>query len=263
MKALKIAISFGLIVSAFLVVFFWAPTMVLLPIAAFFVIIILGSWLMVSSFGKGEELVSSSNVGTPNPMQTPQAVRAAAAPTPSSLIPTPKAVTELVVDRPTGQASLAEATLTELQQELEARKREASDFKKAIETKNREIETLRASLNRTDLKEYHEGIANLLQSVEFFKQRLALGKEAPEAFLPQVEEGILEVLERTKLIKGIPEVGQRLADQPTNSCTIFNRIPAPTPEQKGIIAEVRNSWVGFQVESRLEVVNPSRVAVYV
>jgi soluble cytochrome b562 len=263
MKALKVAISIGLIVSAFLVVFFWTPPIVLLPIGAFFVIIILGSWLMVSSFGKGEEGDSRKYAEVQKPLQSPQVVRAAAAPTPSPSITTPKAVPELVVDRPTGQSSVAEATLTELQQELEARKREATDFKKAIETKNREIETLRASLNRADLKEYHEGIANLLQSVEFFKQRLALGKEAPEAFLPQVEEGILEVLDRTKLIKGIPEVGQRLADQPTNSCTIFNRIPAPTPEQKGIIAEVRNSWVGFQVESRLEVVNPSRVAVYV
>jgi dsDNA-specific endonuclease/ATPase MutS2 len=146
---------------------------------------------------------------------------------------------------------------------LEARAQEAADFKKAIEKKNQEIEALRAAQNRSDLKEVNEAIAGLLQSVEFFKQRLAAQKDTLENLLPQVEDAIGDVLERAKLVKGLPEAGQRLADQPVDSCTIFNRLPAPTPEQKGQIVEVRNSWVGFKVDQRLVIVSPSRIAVYV
>ena len=170
------------------------------------------------------------------------------------------------VDKPAEVAPAAvagSAEVQELRQALEARAKEAVDFKNAIEKKNREIETLRAGQNRSDLKEVNEAIAGLLQSVEFFKQRLAAQKDTLDNLLPQVEEAIGDVFERAKLLKGLPEVGQRLADQPVDSCTIFNRVPAPTPEQKGQICEVRNSWVGFKVDQRLVIVSPSRIAVYV
>ena len=150
-----------------------------------------------------------------------------------------------------------------LQQELSARVKEAADFKAAIERKNAELDSMRAKLNRKDLAGVNEAVAALFQSVEFLCERAASGKESPDKVLPQVAEAAEELLMAAQLEKGLPKPGDRLADLPPNSCTIFNRIAAPTPEQKGLIVEARNSWVGFRSDAQLVIVNPSRVSVYI
>ena len=150
-----------------------------------------------------------------------------------------------------------------LQQELSARVKEASDFKAAIERKNAELDSMRAKLNRKDLAGVNEAIAALFQSVEFLCERAASGKEASDKVLPQIAEAADELIVAAQLEKGRPNPGDRLADLPPNSCTIFNRIPAPTTEQKGQLVEVRNCWVGFRSDAQLVIVNPSRVSVYV
>ena len=94
-------------------------------------------------------------------------------------------------------------------------------------------------------------------------ERAASGKEAAAKVLPQIAEAADELIVAAQLEKGRPNPGDRLADLPPNSCTIFNRIPAPTPEQKGQLVEVRNCWVGFRSDAQLVIVNPSRVSVYV
>lgn len=153
--------------------------------------------------------------------------------------------------------------LARLQQELSARVKEATDFKAAIERKNAELDSMRAKLNRKDLAGVNEAVAALFQSVEFLCERAASGKEAADKVLPQIAEAADELIVAAQLEKGRPNPGERLADLPPNSCTIFNRIPAPTPEQKGLLVEVRNSWVGFRSDAQLVIVNPSRVSVYV
>ncbi len=153
--------------------------------------------------------------------------------------------------------------VSRLRQDLEARVKEAADFKAAIERKNAELEALRAKLNRKDLVAVNEAVAALYQSVEFLCERASSGKESPDKVLPQIAEAAEELLVAAQLERGLPKPGDRLADLPPNSCTIFNRIPAPTPEQKGLLVEARNSWVGFRSDAQLVIVNPSRVSVYV
>lgn len=275
MKTLKTIGMLACFIAAFGVFFVNAPKeslfdkQPLLPLGLFFLLATPGAVLFASLIDTAPK---SSNKALPAPAApvTPVAPVAVARPIPlpPSVAPaTPVAVVP-PVDKPAevapAPAAVAgSAEVQELRQALEARAKEAVDFKNAIEKKNREIETLRAGQNRSDLKEVNEAIAGLLQSVEFFKQRLAAQKDTLENLLPQVEEAIGDVFERAKLLKGLPEVGQRLADQPVDSCTIFNRVPAPTPELKGQIVEVRNSWVGFKVDQRLVIVSPSRIAVYV
>lgn len=154
-------------------------------------------------------------------------------------------------------------SVARLQQELSARVKEAADFKAAIERKNAELDSMRAKLNRKDLAGVNEAVASLFQSVEFLCERAASGKEPADKVLPQIAEAADELIAAAQLEKGRPNPGERLADLPPNSCTIFNRIPAPTPEQKGLLVEVRNSWVGFRSDAQLVIVNPSRVSVYV
>jgi Skp family chaperone for outer membrane proteins len=150
-----------------------------------------------------------------------------------------------------------------LQQELSARVKEAADFKAAIERKNAELDSMRAKLNRKDLAGVNEAVAALFQSVEFLCERAASGKEAADKVLPQIAEAADELIVAAQLEKGRPNPGDRLADLPPNSCTIFNRIPSDKPEQKGLLVEVRNSWVGFRSDAQLVIINPSRVSVYV
>lgn len=157
----------------------------------------------------------------------------------------------------------AELSVTRIEQDLALRVKEASDFKAAIERKNAELDALRSKLNRKDLVAVNEAIAALYQSVEFLCERAATGKESSEKVLPQIAEAADELIVAAQLEKGRPNPGDRLADLPPNSCTIFNRIPAPTPEQKGQLVEVRNCWVGFRSDAQLVIVNPSRVSVYV
>ena len=245
----------------------------LLPLCLFFAFAVPGAWLfaLVEEAFQRPAAKALPPVAVPPPASPVAPVARPSIPLPPPVVPAaPVAVAPVVVappvDKPAEVAPAAvagSAEVQELRQALEARAKEAVDFKNAIEKKNREIETLRAGQNRSDLKEVNEAIAGLLQSVEFFKQRLAAQKDTLDNLLPQVEEAIGDVFERAKLLKGLPEVGQRLADQPVDSCTIFNRVPAPTPEQKGQICEVRNSWVGFKVDQRLVIVSPSRIAVYV
>ena len=150
-----------------------------------------------------------------------------------------------------------------LQQELSARVKEAADFKAAIERKNAELDSMRAKLNRKDLAGVNEAVAALFQSVEFLCERAASGKEDAAKVLPQIAEAADELIVAAQLEKGRPNPGDRLADLPPNSCTIFNRIPSDKPEQKGLLVEVRNSWVGFRSDAQLVIINPSRVSVYV
>lgn len=270
MRTLKIIGMLAFFAGAFGVFFIDALVKqhALLPLALFFVLVVPGAFLLA-------DLLEGSNrsapkalppVAVPSPATTGAPPDRPAIPLPPPVVPVAPVSVAPPVDKPAEFAPAAvagSAELQELRQALEARAKEAVDFKNAIEKKNREIETLRAGQNRSDLKEVNEAIAGLLQSVEFFKQRLAAQKDTLDNLLPQVEEAIGDVFERAKLLKGLPEVGQRLADQPVDSCTIFNRVPAPTPEQKGQICEVRNSWVGFKVDQRLVIVSPSRIAVYV
>ncbi len=244
----------------------------LLPLALFFALAVPGAWLLASLVEGAARPAAKTlpPVAVPPPASPVPPVARPVIPLPPPVVPAAPVAVVPPVDKPAevapapAPAAVAgSAEVQELRQALEARAKEAVDFKNAIEKKNREIETLRAGQNRSDLKEVNEAIAGLLQSVEFFKQRLAAQKDTLENLLPQVEEAIGDVFERAKLLKGLPEVGQRLADQPVDSCTIFNRVPAPTPEQKGQICEVRNSWVGFKVDQRLVIVSPSRIAVYV
>ncbi len=244
----------------------------LLPLGLFFALAVPGAWLLASLLEGAARPAAKTlpPVAVPPPASPVPPVARPVIPLPPPVVPAAPVAVVPPVDKPAevapapAPAAVAgSAEVQELRQALEARAKEAVDFKNAIEKKNREIETLRAGQNRSDLKEVNEAIAGLLQSVEFFKQRLAAQKDTLENLLPQVEEAIGDVFERAKLLKGLPEVGQRLADQPVDSCTIFNRVPAPTPEQKGQICEVRNSWVGFKVDQRLVIVSPSRIAVYV
>ena len=157
----------------------------------------------------------------------------------------------------------SDSSVVQVENELASRIKEAAEFKTAIERKNAELDALRSKLNRKDLVAVNEAIAALYQSVEFLCERAATGKESPDKVLPQIAEAADELLASAQLEKGLPKPGERLADLPPNSCTIFNRIPAPTPEQKGQLVEVRNCWVGFRSDAQLVIVNPSRVCVYV
>lgn len=279
MRTLKIIGMLAFFAGAFCVFFIDALVNkhALLPLGLFFALVVAGSSLLADLIPveRRDESSRPSAKALPPvavpPPASPVAPVTRPIPLPPPVAPAaPVAVTPVVVappvEKPAEVAPAAVAGSTEVQelrQALEARAKEAVDFKNAIEKKNREIETLRAGQNRSDLREVNEAIAGLLQSVEFFKQRLAAQKDTLDNLLPQVEEAIGDVFERAKLLRGLPEVGQRLADQPVDSCTIFNRVPAPTPEQKGQICEVRNSWVGFKVDQRLVIVSPSRIAVYV
>ena len=240
----------------------------ILPLGLFFFLAIAGAFLMADLVVGSDRPTAKTvpPVAVPPPASPVTPVARPVIPLPPPVVPAAPVAVAPPVDKPAEVAPAAvagSAEVQELRQALEARAKEAVDFKNAIEKKNHEIETLRAGQNRSDLKEVNEAIAGLLQSVEFFKQRLAAQKDTLDNLLPQVEEAIGDVFERAKLLKGLPEVGQRLADQPVDSCTIFNRVPAPTPEQKGQICEVRNSWVGFKVDQRLVIVSPSRIAVYI
>jgi hypothetical protein len=150
-----------------------------------------------------------------------------------------------------------------LRAEVSARVREAADFKAALARKDEELKQTRASLNRADLKSINEGIAAFLLSAEFLAMRISAGKAAPDSALPELMAAVDDLLQAAQLTKGMPKPGERLADQPPQSCTIFSKIDAPTPDKKGQLAEVRNSWVGFMSGGQLVIVSPSRVSVYV
>lgn len=150
-----------------------------------------------------------------------------------------------------------------LNEEVAARIKEVADFKAALERKSEELRNLRASLNRADLKAVNEGIAAFLLSAEFLAMRIAAGKAAPDSALPELMTAVDDLLEAAQLQKGLPKPGDRLADLPPQSCTVFLKIDAPTPDKKGQLAEVRNSWVGFMSGNQLVIVSPSRVSVYV
>lgn len=150
-----------------------------------------------------------------------------------------------------------------LKEEVASRVKEAADFKTALERKNEEIRGLRSSLNRADLKAVNEGVAAFLLAAEFLTQRIHAGKESPENALPQLMEATDELLAAAGLKKGLPKPGDRLADLPAGSCTVFDKIPSPTPELKGTLVDIRNSWVGFMSGEQLVILSPSRVSVYV
>ncbi len=153
--------------------------------------------------------------------------------------------------------------ITRLKAEVAARIKEVADFKAALERKNEEIRGLRSTLNRADLKTVNEGIAEFLLAAEFLAMRIAAGKAAPDAALPELLAAVDDLLDAAQLKKGLPQLGDRLAELPPQSCTIFSKIDAPTPDKKGQLAEVRNSWVGFMSGTQLVIISPSRVSVYV
>ena len=155
------------------------------------------------------------------------------------------------------------ADVSLLQAEVAARVKEAADFKVALQRKNEELRHLRASLNRADLKAVNEGVAAFLLAAEFLAKRIEAGKETPAQALPQLMGAVDELLEAAQLKKGLPQPGDRLAELPAQSCTVFAKLEAPTSGQKGQIVEVRNSWVGFMSGEQLVIVSPSRVSVYV
>lgn len=162
-----------------------------------------------------------------------------------------------------GDSGAVSEDVARLNAEVAARIKEVADFKAALERKNEEIRGLRSTLNRADLKAVNEGIAEFLLAAEFLAMRIAAGKAAPDAALPELMAAVDDLLDAAQLKKGLPQVGDRLAELPPQSCTIFSKIDAPTPDKKGQLAEVRNSWVGFMSGSQLVIISPSRVSVYV
>ena len=64
--------------------------------------------------------------------------------------------------------------LTQLKAELQMRHEEAAQFKVALENKNAEIDLLRSTIKRYDLKSINEAIATFYESFEFFEYSLLI-----------------------------------------------------------------------------------------
>lgn len=153
--------------------------------------------------------------------------------------------------------------LTQLKAELHMRHEEAIQFKLALENKNSEIDLLRSGINRSDLQSVNEAIATFNESFEFSLSRVQSSQVDAATALSEIFKSVDELFTAASLIKVRPKEGALLIDQPPGSITIFSKVPAPSPDLKGRLKEVRNSWVGFTSNDKTIIISPSRVSVYV
>lgn len=153
--------------------------------------------------------------------------------------------------------------LTQLKAELQMRHEEAAQFKLALENKNAEIDLLRSTIKRSDLQSNNEAIATFYESFEFTLSRAESSLVSGTSPLSEISKSVDELFITVSLIKVRPKEGDLLIDQPPGSITIFSKVPAPSPDLKGRLKEVRNSWVGFTSNDKIIIISPSRVSVYV
>jgi hypothetical protein len=143
--------------------------------------------------------------------------------------------------------------------ELEARIREAAQFKAELEAKRAEIAALKSGLNRSDATELNEAIAQLYVGFEFERGR-AEGEFAE--VLAGFSESIDILFAAAALVKGAPTPGERFVDQPAGSCKVFKTELTSDAALKGTIKVVRSPWVGFMANGKLKVITTSNVSVY-
>ena len=143
--------------------------------------------------------------------------------------------------------------------ELEARIREAAQFKAELEAKRAEIAALKSGLNRSDATELNEAIAQLYVGFEFERGR-AEGEFAE--VLAGFSESIDNLFAAAALVKGAPTPGERFVDQPAGSCKVFKTELTSDAALKGTIKVVRSPWVGFMANGKLKVITTSNVSVY-
>ena len=143
--------------------------------------------------------------------------------------------------------------------DLEARVREAAQFKAELEAKREEISALKAGLNRTDAAELNEAIAQLYVGIEFERGR-AEGEFAQ--VLAGLSESVDGLFAAASLVKGAPNPGDRFIDQPAGSCKVFKTELTSDAALKGTIKVVRSPWVGFMANGKLKIITASNVSVY-
>jgi hypothetical protein len=143
--------------------------------------------------------------------------------------------------------------------DLEARVREAAQFKAELDAKRAEIAALKSGLNRTDAVELNEAIAQLYVGLEFERGR-ADGEFAQ--ILSGLSESVDALFSAAGLVKGVPTSGERFIDQPAGSCKVFNTELTSDAALKGTIKAVRSPWVGFMANGKLKVITASNVSVY-
>ncbi len=143
--------------------------------------------------------------------------------------------------------------------DLEARIREAAQFKAELDSKRAEIAALKSGLNRTDAAELNDAIAQLYVGLEFERGRA-------EGELAQILSGLSESVDvlfsAAGLVKGVPMPGERFIDQPAGSCKVFKTELTSDAALKGTIKAVRSPWVGFMANGKLKVITASNVSVY-
>ncbi len=149
--------------------------------------------------------------------------------------------------------------MSRLRLDLEARIREASEFKAELEARRTEIAALKSGLNRTDSAELNEAIAQLYIDFEFERGR-AEGEFAQ--VMAGLSESVDSLFTAASLVKGAPNPGDRFIDQPAGSCKVFKTEPTSDAALKGTIKIVRSPWVGFMANGKLKIITSSNVSVY-
>lgn len=149
--------------------------------------------------------------------------------------------------------------LVKVRAELESRIREAAAFKAELEAKHAEIAALKSGLNRTDVAELNEAIAQLYIDFEFERGRA-------EGDFAKILAGLLESVDSlftaAALVKGAPTPGERFVDQPAGSCKVFKTELTSDAALKGRIKDVRSPWVGFMANGKFKVITASNISVY-
>lgn len=160
--------------------------------------------------------------------------------------------------QPVDETSLANE-IKVLRSELQVRIREAAQFKVELEAKRAEIAALKSGLNRSDATELNEAIAQLYVGIEFERGR-AEGEFAQ--VLAGLSESVDSLFAAAALVKGAPNPGERLVDQPAGSCKVFKTELTSEAALKGTIKVVRSPWIGFMANGKLKVITASNVSVY-
>lgn len=158
-----------------------------------------------------------------------------------------------------GSISSESQSIEALRHDLASRIREVAEFKAELEAKRVQIDALKSGLNRTEVTELNESIAQLYISLEFERGR-ADGEFA--LILSGLSESFDALFAAAALVKGAPAPGERFVDQPAGSCKVFKTELTPDASLKGTIKAVRSPWVGFMANGKLKVITPSNVSVY-
>ena len=154
---------------------------------------------------------------------------------------------------------LSNSDRSNLIKDMEARIREAAEFKTELEAKRAEIAALKSGLNRTDAIELNDAIAQLYVAFEFERGRAAGEFAQVLTGLSEPVEGLFSV---AALVKGVPIPGERFVDQPAGSCKVFKTELTSDAALKGKIKEARSPWVGFMANGKLKIIIASNVSVY-